>query len=164
MHCNAPQARLDEATDSLHESQRAEEQAKSAYEQAVNGYTKEERQIAEADLQKAVADIQETAEIPRTWCDDDCLLDVLHVDAKLPLMLTHGGPQVRASSFFAGIAVVHMLRHVVIAPRTMQPWRRSLLRSSLRPASRQVLCRDLGISSALAGWSWCCRSAKELHQ
>ena len=55
---NAPQARLDQATDSLHESQRAEEQAKSAYEQAVNGYTKEEREIAEADVQKAISDIQ----------------------------------------------------------------------------------------------------------
>jgi HlyD family secretion protein len=34
-HGNAPQARLDQATDSLHESQRAVDQAKSAYEQAV---------------------------------------------------------------------------------------------------------------------------------
>ena len=32
-------ARLDQATDALHESQRAVDQAKSAYEQAVNGYT-----------------------------------------------------------------------------------------------------------------------------
>src|SRR5262245_36053693 len=46
---NAPRARLDQATDSLHEGQRALDQAKSAYEQAVNGYTKEERQIAEAN-------------------------------------------------------------------------------------------------------------------
>src|SRR5262249_58935449 len=44
-HGNAPLARLDQATDSLSESQRALDQAKSAYEQAVNGYTKEERQI-----------------------------------------------------------------------------------------------------------------------
>src|SRR5262245_64633608 len=36
-HGNAPQARLDQVTDSLHESQRAQDQAKSAYEQAVNG-------------------------------------------------------------------------------------------------------------------------------
>src|SRR5499426_1379410 len=35
-HGNAPIARLDQATDSLHESQRAVDQAKSAYEQAVN--------------------------------------------------------------------------------------------------------------------------------
>jgi HlyD family secretion protein len=57
-HGNAPIARLDQATDSLHESQRALDQAKSAYEQAVNGYTREERQIAEANVGKAVADIE----------------------------------------------------------------------------------------------------------
>jgi HlyD family secretion protein len=56
-HGNAPQARLDQATDSLHESERALDQAKSAYEQAVNGYTREERQIAEANVGKAFADI-----------------------------------------------------------------------------------------------------------
>src|SRR6516165_5021901 len=56
-HSNAPIARLDQATDSLHESERAVDQAKSAYEQAVNGYTKEEREIAAANVQKAVADI-----------------------------------------------------------------------------------------------------------
>src|SRR3984885_12169518 len=43
---NAPQARLDQMTDTLHESERAVDQAKSAYDQAVNGYTKEERAIA----------------------------------------------------------------------------------------------------------------------
>jgi HlyD family secretion protein len=57
-HGNAPQARLDQATDSLHENQRAVDQAKSAYEQAVNGYTREEREIAVANVQKAVADIE----------------------------------------------------------------------------------------------------------
>src|SRR6516225_3411502 len=36
-HGNAPIARLDQATDSLHEAQRAMDQAKSAYDQAVNG-------------------------------------------------------------------------------------------------------------------------------
>src|SRR6476660_5902316 len=56
-HGNAPQARLDQATDALHESQRATDQAKSAYEQAVNGYTREEREIAVANVQKAIADI-----------------------------------------------------------------------------------------------------------
>src|SRR5262249_51030036 len=56
-HGNAPQARLDQATDSLHESQRAVDQAQSAYEQAVNGYTKEEHEIAVANVQKAVAGI-----------------------------------------------------------------------------------------------------------
>jgi HlyD family secretion protein len=56
-HGNAPQARLDQATDTLHENQRAVDQAKSAYEQAVNGYTREEREIAVANVQKAVADI-----------------------------------------------------------------------------------------------------------
>jgi HlyD family secretion protein len=54
---NAPQARLDQVTDALHESQRATDQAKSAYEQVVNGYTAEERQISAANVQKAVADI-----------------------------------------------------------------------------------------------------------
>ena len=57
-HGNAPQARLDQATDTLHENQRAVDQAKSAYEQAVNGYTREERQIAEANVGKAIADIE----------------------------------------------------------------------------------------------------------
>jgi HlyD family secretion protein len=55
---NAPQARLDQVTDALHESERAVDQAKSAYDQAVNGYTKEERAIARASVEKAVADIQ----------------------------------------------------------------------------------------------------------
>src|SRR5215468_5472032 len=57
-HGNAPIARRDQATDSLHESQRAVDQAKSAYEQAVNGYTKEEHEIAEANVGKALADIK----------------------------------------------------------------------------------------------------------
>jgi HlyD family secretion protein len=57
-HGNAPIARLDQATDTLHESQRAVDQAKSAYEQAVNGYTKEEHEIAVADVGKALADIK----------------------------------------------------------------------------------------------------------
>jgi HlyD family secretion protein len=55
---NAPIARLDQATDALHESQRAVDQARSAYEQAVNGYTKEEHEIAEANVAKALADIK----------------------------------------------------------------------------------------------------------
>ena len=54
---NAPQARLDQVTDNLHESERAVDQAKSAYEQAINGYTKEEREIARANVEKAKADI-----------------------------------------------------------------------------------------------------------
>jgi HlyD family secretion protein len=57
-HGNAPQARLDQATDALHESERAVDQARSAHEQAVNGYTKEEREIAVANVLKAVADIK----------------------------------------------------------------------------------------------------------
>jgi HlyD family secretion protein len=56
-HGNAPIARLDQATDALHESQRAVDQAKSAYEEAANGYTKEEREIAAATVKKATADI-----------------------------------------------------------------------------------------------------------
>ena len=55
---NAPQARLDQVTDNLHESERAVDQAKSAYDQAVNGYTREEREIARANVEKASADIQ----------------------------------------------------------------------------------------------------------
>ena len=55
---NAPQARLDQMTDSLHESERAVDQAKSAYDQAVNGYTKEERAIARTSVEKANADIE----------------------------------------------------------------------------------------------------------
>ena len=51
-HGNAPIARLDQATDSLHESQRAVDQAKSAYEQAVNGYTKEEHEIAAGERRR----------------------------------------------------------------------------------------------------------------
>jgi HlyD family secretion protein len=54
---NAPIAQLDQATDALHEAQRATDQARSAHEQAVNGYTKEEREIAAANVNKAIADI-----------------------------------------------------------------------------------------------------------
>jgi HlyD family secretion protein len=36
---NAPQARLDQAADTLHENERGVDIARSAYEQAVNGYT-----------------------------------------------------------------------------------------------------------------------------
>jgi HlyD family secretion protein len=57
-HGNAPLARLDQATDTLHEGERAVDQAKSAYEQAVNGYTREEHAIAEANVGKALADIK----------------------------------------------------------------------------------------------------------
>ena len=60
---NSPQARLDQMTDSLHESERAVDQAKSAYDQAVNGYTKEERAIAKANVEKANADIQSVQSI-----------------------------------------------------------------------------------------------------
>jgi HlyD family secretion protein len=60
---NAPQARLDQVTDALHESERAVDQAKSVYEQAVNGYTKEERAIAKANVEKASADIQSVQSI-----------------------------------------------------------------------------------------------------
>src|ERR1700754_1807700 len=55
---NAPQARLDQMTDTLHETERAVDQAKSAYEQAVNGYTREDRAIASTSVEKANADIQ----------------------------------------------------------------------------------------------------------
>src|SRR6516164_1840489 len=62
-HGNAPIARLDQVTDTLHESQRVADQAKSAHEQAVNGYTKEEREIAVANVGKALADVKEVQSI-----------------------------------------------------------------------------------------------------
>src|ERR1700738_5113871 len=55
---NAPQARLDQVTDTLHDSERAVDQARSAYDQAINGYTKEERAIARANVEKANAEIR----------------------------------------------------------------------------------------------------------
>jgi HlyD family secretion protein len=60
---NAPQARLDQVTDTLHEAERAVDQATSAYQQAVNGYTKEERAIARTSVEKANADIQSVQSI-----------------------------------------------------------------------------------------------------
>jgi HlyD family secretion protein len=60
---NAPQAKLDQMTDTLHESERGVDQAKAAYEQAVNGYTKEERAIAKTNVEKADADIQSVQSI-----------------------------------------------------------------------------------------------------
>jgi HlyD family secretion protein len=60
---NAPQARLDQVTDTLHEAERAVDQAKSAYDQAVNGYTKEERAISKTNVEKANADIQSVQSI-----------------------------------------------------------------------------------------------------
>jgi HlyD family secretion protein len=55
---NSPQARLDQVTDQLHESERGVDQTQSAYDQAVNGYTKEERAVSRANVEKASADIQ----------------------------------------------------------------------------------------------------------
>ena len=60
---NAPQARLDQVTDNLHETERAVDQATSAYQQAVNGSTKEERAIASTNVEKANADIQSVQSI-----------------------------------------------------------------------------------------------------
>lgn len=60
---NAPQARLDQVTDALHESERSVDQAKSAHDQAINGYTSEERAIARANVEKANADIQSVQSI-----------------------------------------------------------------------------------------------------
>src|SRR6201995_3666125 len=60
---NAPQAKLDQVTDTLHETERAVDQATSAYQQAVNGYTREERAIAGASVEKASADIQSVQSI-----------------------------------------------------------------------------------------------------
>ncbi len=71
---NAPQARLDQATDALHQSERALDQAKSAFEQAVNGYTREERQIAAANVGKALADIKAV----------EAIIDQMVVNAPVP--------------------------------------------------------------------------------
>ncbi len=60
---NAPQAKLDQVTDTLHETERAVDQATLAYQQAVNGYTKEERAIAKTNVEKASADIQSVQSI-----------------------------------------------------------------------------------------------------
>jgi HlyD family secretion protein len=57
-HGNASQARFDQVTDTLRQSQRAEDQARSDYRKAVNGYTREEREIAVANVGKAEADIK----------------------------------------------------------------------------------------------------------
>src|SRR5258708_5453394 len=54
---NAPQARLDQVTDALHESERAVDQAKSAYDQAVHGYTKQERAISKTNVHKPTTHI-----------------------------------------------------------------------------------------------------------
>jgi len=59
----ATRQQVDQATDALHESRKATEQAKFAYEQAVHGYTREERQISIANLRKAVADIESVQSI-----------------------------------------------------------------------------------------------------
>ena len=59
----ATRQQVDQATDSLHESQKATEQAKFAYEQAVHGYTREERQISIANQRKATADIESVQSI-----------------------------------------------------------------------------------------------------
>src|SRR6516165_3789841 len=60
---NAPQARLDQVTDNLDETERAVDQATSAYQQAVNGCTKEERAIASTNVEKPNADIQSVQSI-----------------------------------------------------------------------------------------------------
>ena len=59
----ATRQQVDQATDSLRESQKATEQAKFAYEQAVNGYTREERLISIANERKAVADVDSVQSI-----------------------------------------------------------------------------------------------------
>jgi HlyD family secretion protein len=84
---NSPQARLDQMTDTLHESERAVDQAQSAYDQAVNGYTREERAIAEANVEKANADIQSVhiAALHFTfWAVNIPHANAPSVDGKLP--------------------------------------------------------------------------------
>ena len=53
----ATRQQVDQATDSLRESEKATEQAKFTYQQAVNGYTREERLISIANERKAAADV-----------------------------------------------------------------------------------------------------------
>src|SRR6201995_2293143 len=60
---NAPPAKLDQVTDTLHETERAVDQATAAYQQSVNGDPKEERAIAGASVEKASADIQSVQSI-----------------------------------------------------------------------------------------------------
>jgi HlyD family secretion protein len=54
---NAPLQRLDEATNSLHVSQRTFDQASLAYQEAINGYTAEQRGLARANVARAKASI-----------------------------------------------------------------------------------------------------------
>jgi len=59
----ATRQQVDQATDSLRQTQKATEQAKYNYEQAVHGYTREERQISVANQRKAIADIESVQSI-----------------------------------------------------------------------------------------------------
>jgi HlyD family secretion protein len=52
---NAPQAKLDEATDALQVAQRGLDQARLAHDEAVAGFTREEHGLAEANVVKAQA-------------------------------------------------------------------------------------------------------------
>src|SRR5262249_13408091 len=99
-HGNAPIARLDQATDTLHESQRTVDQAISAYEQAVNGYTKEEREIAAASVGKALADIKAVQSI----------IDQMVVYAPVPRKVNQrsGGPGKYVSP---GVRLVTLVDH-----------------------------------------------------
>jgi HlyD family secretion protein len=60
---NSPQARLDQMTDMLHETERALDGARLAHEQVVNGFTKQEKDISKANVEKAVADVQSVQSI-----------------------------------------------------------------------------------------------------
>jgi len=65
---NAPQARLDQATDSLHESERAVDQAKSAHEQAVNGYTKGTRSPRRTSARRSPTSKPFNRSSIKWWC------------------------------------------------------------------------------------------------
>jgi len=54
---NAPQAKLDEATDALRVAQRGLDQARLAYDEVVNGFTREEHGTAEAKVAQAEASV-----------------------------------------------------------------------------------------------------------
>ena len=53
----ASQAKLDEATDALQQTQRGYDQAKLSYDEAVAGFTREEHEMAEAKVKKADAGV-----------------------------------------------------------------------------------------------------------
>src|SRR2546430_898350 len=135
-HGNAPIARLDQATDSLHENQRAVNQAKSAYEQAVNGYTKEEHEIAEATVGKAVGRLGDLMFLFRITVDGLLVSGLGLIHGTLILVQRIGGlvePSDRGIAVLRQLAdaVVGLLRqhHARLCPLELRLARRDDLRA-----------------------------------